>query len=152
MWILTGFLGLGLLYLLGRIAVMRAPSPTLGLREGVLLPLPTTPNAVASYEAGYYPQGEPFPLSAENWEEEMTRLIALIAKQPRTTLVTHDGRYLHVTFRSAFWGFVDDVEFLAVPERGVIEYRSASRLGQGDLGANQKRIATLRQLFEEDAP
>jgi len=45
-------------------------------------------------------------------------------------------------------GFVDDVEFYAPPDQPIIEVRSASRLGESDLGVNRQRVETIRSLFE----
>jgi len=41
-------------------------------------------------------------------------------------------------------GFVDDVEFYLDQQNSVIQVRSASRLGESDLGVNRKRIETIR--------
>ena len=40
--------------------------------------------------------------------------------------------------------YVDDVEFWFDPVNMVIQVRSASRLGKGDLGVNRARIESLR--------
>lgn len=40
--------------------------------------------------------------------------------------------------------YVDDVEFWFDPSAGVIQVRSASRLGESDLGANRSRIEAIR--------
>jgi uncharacterized protein (DUF1499 family) len=44
-------------------------------------------------------------------------------------------------------GFVDDLELYADPDHLAIEVRSASRLGESDLGVNRQRAETLRTLF-----
>ncbi|MEP0959532.1 DUF1499 domain-containing protein [Microcoleus sp. FACHB-1515] len=46
-------------------------------------------------------------------------------------------------------GFVDDVEFYLDEAAGVIYVRSASRLGQSDLGVNRKRVETIRSQFTQ---
>jgi uncharacterized protein (DUF1499 family) len=46
-------------------------------------------------------------------------------------------------------GFVDDVEFLIDDSAKLINVRSASRLGQSDLGVNRKRIETIRAKLDE---
>jgi uncharacterized protein (DUF1499 family) len=46
-------------------------------------------------------------------------------------------------------GFVDDVEFLIEPNTQVIHVRSASRLGQSDLGVNRQRIEMIRAKLSE---
>lgn len=55
-------------------------------------------------------------------------------------------RYLHATQTSARFGFVDDVEFLYDPGAGLLQARSASRVGYSDLGVNRRR---LEMLFRE---
>jgi uncharacterized protein (DUF1499 family) len=40
---------------------------------------------------------------------------------------------------------VDDVEFYLDPAESVIQVRSASRLGQSDLGVNRQRVEAIRQ-------
>ncbi len=61
--------------------------------------------------------------------------------------MAHDGEYLLVEFRSRRLGFVDDVEFLLDPNAGVIQVRSASRLGRRDFGVNRARVEALRMAF-----
>ena len=46
-------------------------------------------------------------------------------------------------------GFVDDVEFLLDEDAKVIHVRSASRLGESDLGVNRKRIETIRAKLND---
>jgi uncharacterized protein (DUF1499 family) len=46
-------------------------------------------------------------------------------------------------------GFVDDVEFYVDPAEKVVQVRSASRLGESDLGVNRKRIEAIRSKFSQ---
>jgi len=46
-------------------------------------------------------------------------------------------------------GFVDDVEFYLDEGAKVIQVRSASRLGQSDLGVNRKESETIRTKLKE---
>ncbi|MDP2415874.1 MAG: DUF1499 domain-containing protein, partial [Hydrogenophaga sp.] len=43
--------------------------------------------------------------------------------------------------------FVDDMEFWVNPAGGVMDVRSASRLGREDFGANRKRVEELRAAY-----
>ena len=44
--------------------------------------------------------------------------------------------------------YVDDLEVSFVPESGKLLVRSESRVGEGDLGVNQKRVDLLKsKLF-----
>lgn len=52
-------------------------------------------------------------------------------------------------YESKLMGFVDDVEFLFSPDKNTVEYRSASRLGEGDFDANRKRIRDFRVALQD---
>ena len=60
--------------------------------------------------------------------------------------MTTTETYLHAEFKSAVFRFVDDVEFFADEGAGVIQVRSAARVGNSDLGVNRKRLETIRAL------
>lgn len=45
-------------------------------------------------------------------------------------------------------GFVDDVEFYFRPDGSTVEYRSASRIGEGDFDVNRKRIRDIRVALQ----
>jgi uncharacterized protein (DUF1499 family) len=71
----------------------------------------------------------------------------VIEAMPRTKLIRVTPEYLHVEFKSAVFGFVDDVEFAIGESPGVIHVRSASRLGYWDMGANRRRVERIREEF-----
>jgi uncharacterized protein (DUF1499 family) len=50
----------------------------------------------------------------------------------------------HAEFTSALFRFVDDVEFLLDDSTRTIHLRSASRIGNSDLGVNRKRVEVLQ--------
>jgi len=74
-------------------------------------------------------------------------LVTIINNMPRTQIITDDGTYIHAEFRSATMGFIDDTEFYIDADNGVIHVRSASRLGNGDMGVNRNRIESIREQF-----
>ena len=45
--------------------------------------------------------------------------------------------------------YVDDLELKALPEKGVLQIRSESRVGIGDNGVNKKRIDNLAYLMSK---
>jgi uncharacterized protein (DUF1499 family) len=61
-----------------------------------------------------------------------------------TTVEERPG-YLRVELRTLL--FTDDGEFLLDRTGGVIQVRSASRLGYSDLGKNRSRMEDIRSLF-----
>lgn len=67
---------------------------------------------------------------------------------PRTRLIEEDDSYLHLEVTSRLLRFVDDVEFVFEEEGKTIHFRSASRVGYGDLGVNRRRMEEIRRLVE----
>ena len=66
----------------------------------------------------------------------------------RAKIITDEGDYLYAEFTSLIFRFVDDVEFSFDDGNKLIHFRSASRLGYSDLGANRKRMEEIRKGFE----
>ena len=71
-----------------------------------------------------------------------------MALQPGVRVVRAEGNYLYAQARTTWLKFTDDLEFVADPQRGVIDLRSASRLGAEDFGANRQRIEALRAAYQ----
>jgi len=130
------------------VTLMTTPDSTVGLTDaGNLRPCPASPNCVATYGEHSDRRLEPlhFEVSAD---EAMRQLVELVGELPRTRVVTQQAHYLHVEFRSRLFRFVDDVEFLMMPAEGTIQFRSASRVGYSDLGANRRRMEKIQALWE----
>jgi uncharacterized protein (DUF1499 family) len=121
---------------------------TLGVRDGRLAPCPASPNCVSSQDPddAHHVDALTFTGAAAT---AMGRLAGILRSLPRASVVATTETYLHAEFRSAIFRFVDDVEFLADEDAGVIHIRSASRVGRSDLGVNRKRVETIRTLGRE---
>lgn len=116
----------------------------LGVAGGRLAPCPSSPNCVSSDAADAAHRVSPFRLGVaaeEAWHAARESVLAL----PRASIVEESDEYLHAECRSAWMGFVDDLELHLRAEDGVIAVRSASRLGYSDLGVNRERVETLRE-------
>jgi uncharacterized protein (DUF1499 family) len=111
----------------------------LGVKSGKLADCPGSPNCVNSQSTN--PQSQIDPLPAVSISE----LKKVIEAMERTTIIESTDSYLYAEFKSKLMGYVDDVEFYLDPAANVIQVRSASRLGQSDLGVNRQRIETIRQ-------
>ena len=120
----------------------------LGVTDGRLSDCPSSPNCVSTQAGDADHRMEPIPFTGSS-DEAMQRIKDLVAEMPRTKIVTVEDNYLHAEFRSAFFRFVDDVEFLIDPEEQLIHFRSASRVGYSDLGVNRRRMEHIRQAFSE---
>jgi uncharacterized protein (DUF1499 family) len=56
--------------------------------------------------------------------------------------------YLRATFTTRVFRFVDDLELRIDERNGLIQVRSASRVGFSDMGLNRKRVENLRAAFD----
>ena len=79
----------------------------------------------------------------------MTRIVAIVGSMPRATIVERTPTTMRAEFRTRLFRFVDDVLFEIDEAKKTIEFRSASRVGRGDLGVNRKRLEAIRAAFAE---
>ncbi len=115
----------------------------IGVKSGRLAACPATPNCVNSQSEEALHRIKPLTYNLTS-AQAMADLKTVIQNLERMKIITETDNYIYAEFTSAFWGFVDDVEFLLDESDGVIHVRSASRLGQSDLGVNRKRIEMIR--------
>ncbi|HEY3350142.1 MAG TPA: DUF1499 domain-containing protein [Thermoanaerobaculia bacterium] len=104
---------------------------------------PATPNCVLSTAPDEAHRIAPFPFTGDS-AEALARVKAAALSFPRTRVAEEAPGYVHVTFTSAVFRFVDDVEFEADEAAKVIRVRSASRVGRSDFGVNRKRVEAIR--------
>jgi uncharacterized protein (DUF1499 family) len=110
-----------------------------------LSPCPSSPNCVSTLAPAGDAQHAIAPYRYQKSLAETKEVLkATIASLPRTRLVEEDGTYLHYEFTSLLIRFVDDVEFLFDEGSKTIHFRSASRIGYGDLGVNRRRMEDIR--------
>ena len=120
----------------------------LGIQSGQLAACPRSPNCVSSFSQDAEHKIEPLTYSSTP-TVAMASLKGAIASWDKTKIINQTDNYLYVEFTSPLMGFVDDVEFLVDEGAKVIHVRSASRLGQSDLGVNRKRIETIRTKLNQ---
>ena len=85
----------------------------------------------------------------EEWEvnniQQPFELIkSIIENTPRTEIVEINKDYLHAESTSKWMKYVDDLEVSFIPESNTLLIRSESRVGESDLGVNQKRVDLLK--------
>lgn len=115
-----------------------------GLENGRLRPCPTSPNCISSEAPG----GDvpPFVVRGEDgWERLRLAIVSLGG-----SIEGEETGYLHATFRSRVFGFVDDLE--CRQDGDVVQVRSASRVGWWDMGANRRRVEKLRKALSATPP
>jgi uncharacterized protein (DUF1499 family) len=116
---------------------------TLGLKDGKLAACPGTPNCVSSQATDAEHKVDAIAYFAPT-AEVMEKLKSVVTNMERAEVVESGSSYLYAEFTSGLMGFVDDVEFYVDDAAKVIHVRSASRLGQSDLGVNRKRVEEIR--------
>lgn len=150
LWALV-LLGIALV-LAGQFGALRGQPPTdLGVRDGRLKAPSQSPNSVSSQAglwAGHPQQAaaqiDPLPLHNGDAAATMAALQQVVRSAPGARLVKSEPGYLYVEFTTPLLKFTDDVEFWLDEAGGVIHVRSASRLGDSDLGTNRQRVEAIR--------
>jgi len=128
--------------------VCRKRPTNIGVQAGKLAACPSSPNCVSSQSLDAEHKIEPLTYNSTT-VEAMAQLKKVIESEERTKILSETPNYLYAEFSSKLMGFVDDVEFYLDEAAKFIHVRSASRLGQSDLGVNRKRIETIRAKFNE---
>jgi len=111
-----------------------------------LAPCPRNPNCVSTQAPPGPQHMDPIPYTG-SLDAARARLLEILRNYPRTRIVQEDPGVLKAECRSAFFHFVDDVEFVFDDAAKRIEFRSASRLGRKDFGVNRKRMEEIRAAF-----
>ncbi|MZR62158.1 DUF1499 domain-containing protein [Alcanivorax sp. DP30] len=115
--------------------------------NNLLAPCPNSPNCVSSLTSSDKHRVEPLAVS-DSRETSMARLKAVLDAQSRVEYDVVGESRIQARFKSLILRFTDDVTFY-VRESGVVEVRSASRVGYWDLGANRRRVESLREQLAE---
>ena len=123
-------------------------SNNLGMATGQLLACPTTPNCVNSQSLDAEHRITPLTYTSSA-EDAFNTLKTVVQSFKQSAIAQETGNYIYAEFTIPVVGFVDDVEFLLDKDAQVIHVRSASRLGESDLGVNRKRIETIRAKFNQ---
>lgn len=131
------------------------PPARTGPQDGRLPPPSAAPNNVHSQAEAWgagFAAARIAPLALRgDGPSTIARLAALLASTPGARIVESRPDYLGVQFTTRWLKFVDDAEFWFDPAAGVVQVRSASRLGESDMGVNRARIETLRVRLASDS-
>jgi len=126
------------------------PPDNLGVRDGKLKPPSKTPNSVSSQAALWpdHPQRDaaaiaPLALKGDG-PATIARLAQLVEAMDGARIALRRPDYLYVQFTTLLMRFVDDAEFWFDPAAGVVQVRSAARVGRRDFDVNRARIEAIR--------
>ena len=147
-----------LVLLAGQFGLLSGKQPSnIGVNNDRLKPPSNTRNSVSSQAALHpdhaqlqYASIEPLPLKNGNVANSMQTLVSVLKSMPNLTIEDAKPDYIYAQSRSRVLKFIDDVEFWHNSSKGVIEVRSASRLGREDFGVNRQRIEAIRQKYLEN--
>lgn len=128
--------------LLVRVVAGNLDPPAIGTVDGQLSACPDSDNCVATGATDPRHAADPVPCP----DAEVDALTEVLVRElPRTEEVAVVGTYAHLEVRSLVFGFVDDLELLV--DGDVVQLRSASRVGAGDLGVNRGRIDEVQAIL-----
>ena len=114
-----------------------------------MAPCPNSPNCVSTLADPSNTVHFSEPLTYDgSMMDAKARLLAVVNAMPRTKIVEDDGDYVRVEYRSLIFRFVDDVEFQFDDATKTVQFRSAARLGYGDMGVNRKRMDEIKASFQ----
>jgi len=87
-------------------------------------------------------------------EDAFNKATKIVSETPRTKIIEQTKSYLHAEAKTKWRRYTDDLLLKAIPEEGIIQVRSESRVGIGDNGVNQKRVDDFayRLMTEPDIP
>ncbi|WP_265943100.1 DUF1499 domain-containing protein [Dechloromonas sp. A34] len=154
--IIYAVLGLIAIALVGaQVGLFAGRSPNdLGVSGGRLKAPANSRNSVSSQAMLYpahpqldYAQIAPLEFLDGNATASMQALVKVLSTMPGISLVRQQPDYLYAEARTPWLRFVDDLEFWVNPAAGVIEVRSASRLGREDFGVNRQRMESIRSAY-----
>jgi len=129
------------------LGMMSKKGEALGLKAGQLQACASTENCVISEQIdGSVNTIEPFTFSGDKLE--FVNKLEGVVKTLGGKVTAKEADYIAATFTSGIFGFVDDVE-LRVTDDNLLHFRSASRVGRSDLGANKKRVDAMKLLLNQ---
>ena len=119
---------------------------TLGVTNGQLAAMPKSPNAVSSQTDD---SGKMVDALAMTGTESQTKqkIISCLKEMGSNKIEDDTENYVYSVFTSRIMRFKDDVELYIDQSAQLVHFRSASRIGHSDLGANRKRYQAFKELY-----
>ncbi|OCQ92834.1 hypothetical protein BCD64_08850 [Nostoc sp. MBR 210] len=121
---------------------------SLGIDHGHLTACPSSPNCVVSQNADAKHSIDPIAYHVDR-DKARAILLKVLTVVPRTEVIEQTDNYIHALSKSRIFKFIDDVEFYFPVNESVIHLRSASRVGESDLGVNRRRLEQIRLALRD---
>lgn len=134
--------GLGI----ANMAIQNNTKPKLGVKNGRLKEMPSTPNAVSSQTADRDKFVPAWPYNGSK-EQAKKNVIGMLKGYEGVRIAQVNDNYIHAIATSKRMKFKDDIEFYFNDAAQQIEFRSASRVGYSDAGVNRKRYDEMTKRY-----
>lgn len=115
--------------------------------DAVLPPCGMLPNCVNSASGTGGSAIAPLQATTEQWQA----LKRWLAAQDNWTITEDSPDFLQAVVKTPLMQFRDDVQLVFNRQADDIQVRSSSRLGISDMGANRRRIESLRAHLASEA-
>ena len=79
-------------------------------------------------------------IKVSDLENAFKKATKIVSETARTKIVEKTDSYIHAEAKTKWRRYTDDFLLMAIPEKGIIQVRSESRVGIGDNGVNKKRV------------
>ena len=119
-----------------------------GINNSLLEPCPSSPNCVVSQNGDEDHSIQPIAYQSDRATARET-LLKVLSVVPRTEVIEQTDERIQAESTSRIFKFVDDVEFYFPQDENIIHVRSASRVGESDLGVNRRRIEQIRLAMQD---
>lgn len=138
---------IGLIF--ARLQTPKGSEIPLGVEGGRFVPCPDSPNCVSSMAED--DEHHVAPLSyAVSRDEALAAAQQALGSLSRTRIIEIRDDYIRAESRSALFRFVDDLEIYLPAAEDLLHFRSASRVGKSDMGANRKRYEAFAAAFRKE--
>lgn len=111
-------------------------------------PCPSSPNCISSQadesDGQHFMAAIPYSGTAE---QALTAVADVLGGVNGAVIRERSSELVRAVFTTKIFRFKDDVTFAVDPENKQLHFRSASRVGHSDLGANRKRLVALLPLI-----
>lgn len=131
---------------IANIAIQNNLKPKLGIENGRLKEVPSTPNAVSSQTKDTDKRVPAWPYNGSKQQAKKS-LIGMLKGYEGVEINQNDENYVHAVFTTKGFRFKDDIEFYFNDAAQRIEFRSASRVGYSDWGVNRQRYDEMRSRY-----
>ena len=115
--------------------------------DAVLPPCGMLPNCVNSDSGTGGSAIAPLQATTEQWQA----LKRWLAQQDNWTITEETPDFLQAVVKTPLMQFRDDVQLVFDRQAGQLQVGSSSRLGISDMGANRRRIESLRTHLASEA-